>query len=81
VPEPIEKQIRRVVMVTMKSNTVTQKKTERLYTAKLAAEKWGISYWSLRSMVEDGKIKPIIGIGKGWKFTGDELGEVEFERL
>jgi predicted site-specific integrase-resolvase len=62
-------------------NTKTEEKTERLWNARDVAKKWGISYWSLRAMVESGKIRPIIGIGKGWKFTGNEISEVVFERL
>ncbi len=69
-------------MEPMKANETKQEaRTERLFTAKGAAEKWGITYWALRAMVESGKIRPIIGIGKGWKFTGNELGDVQFDRL
>lgn len=34
----------------------------RLLTTKEAAEKWGISVWTLREMVKRGEIKRVMGL-------------------
>ena len=53
----------------------------RLYTMKQVAALWGLSYWTVRGMVLDGTIKPYVGIGRGYKFDGMELGAAKLERL
>lgn len=53
----------------------------KLFTTKEISKIWNISYWSIRSLVIDGTIKPIVGIGKGWYWTGMELKETDLERL
>lgn len=55
--------------------------TMRLYKMKEAAALWGITYWELRAMILDGRIRPIIKVGKGFKFDGSELGAAKLERL
>jgi excisionase family DNA binding protein len=53
----------------------------RLYTTEEAAMMWGLSYWTVRAMVLDGRLRPIVNVGKGWKFDGSELGKAKLERL
>jgi hypothetical protein len=48
---------------------------------KDAAALWGITYWELRAMILDGRIRPIINVGKGFKFDGSELSAAKLERL
>ena len=53
----------------------------RLYSMEQAAALWGLSYWTVRAMVLDGRIRPIINVGKGFKFDGSELSKAKLERL
>ncbi len=53
----------------------------RLYSMKEAAARWGITYWTLRAMVLDGRIRPIVNVGRGFKFDGTELASAKLERL
>jgi hypothetical protein len=53
----------------------------RLYKMKEAAALWGLTYWELRAMILDGRIRPIINVGKGYKFDGSELSMAKLERL
>ena len=44
-----------------------------LLTAKQAAAKWGISYWTLRRwVIKEGRLRPITG-GKGWLFKPEDI--------
>ncbi len=65
----------------MKFETNQQAGPQRLYDTKQVAALWGISRWTIFAMVKNGQLRPIVGIGKGWKWAGDELARVEFERL
>ena len=53
----------------------------RLYNTKQAAALWGLKYKELRNLVLSGKIRPIVGIGHGWKFDGSELAAAKLDRL
>jgi hypothetical protein len=54
----------------------------RLYTTKEVAKLWNISKCSIYKLVPLGKLRPIINIGKGWMWTGEELGnDGPFDRL
>jgi excisionase family DNA binding protein len=53
----------------------------RLYTTEEVATLWGLSYWTVRAMVLDGRLRPIVNVGKGWKWDGTELGKANLERL
>lgn len=53
----------------------------KLYNTKQVAELWGLSYWKVRDLVLDGKIKPIVGLSKGWLFDSFELKQEHLERL
>lgn len=65
----------------MKQETKQQDGPQRLYSMNQVATLWGISRWTIYAMIKKGKVKPIVGIGKGYKWKGDELANVEFERL
>lgn len=60
---------------------VRQTSSMRLYSMKEAAARWGITYWTLRAMVLDGRIRPIVNVGRGFKFDGTELAAAKLERL
>lgn len=64
----------------MKTKAEQTKEPMKLYSTKEIAKIWNISYWCIRDLVRDGKIRPIV-LGKGWKFTGFELTEEILERL
>jgi predicted site-specific integrase-resolvase len=52
-----------------------------LLSTQQAANAWGISRWRLYDLVKEGKIRPIIGMGKGWKFLLSDLVIPELQRL
>lgn len=52
-----------------------------LLNTEEAAKLWGISRWRIYTLVREGKIRPIIGMGKGWKFLPDDLKATILERL
>jgi excisionase family DNA binding protein len=54
---------------------------KRLYSTKEAAKMWGISYDKLLELVDEGRIRPIVGMGKGWRWDGSEFASVQFKRL
>lgn len=58
-----------------------ENKVVRLYTLKEVAALWGLSTWTIRGLIKEGRIKPIVGLGKGFYFDGMELGQVRLERL
>ena len=53
---------------------------KKLLTMKQFCEMNGVSRWTVYRLINEGKIRPVIGMGKGFRFTGGELGEV-LERL
>ncbi|MDP3851290.1 MAG: helix-turn-helix domain-containing protein [Luteolibacter sp.] len=55
----------------------------RLYKTKEVAKVWNISTNKIYGLVGLGKLRPIVNMGKGWMWTGDEFGEDDdfFERL
>jgi predicted DNA-binding transcriptional regulator AlpA len=55
--------------------------TVRLLSTQQAASSWGISRWRLYDLVREGKIRPIVGMGKGWKFLMGDLQTLELTRL
>ncbi len=68
----------------MKTQTNTNNenaKPVKLLTTREAASLWNISRWTVFALVKKGDIRPIVGVGKGWRFIGDELNSVSFERL
>lgn len=53
----------------------------RLLSTKQAATVWGISRWRLYDLVKEGKIRPIVGMGKGWKFLLADFIPINLPRL
>lgn len=53
----------------------------RLLTTQQAADAWGISRWRLYDLVREGQIRPVIGMGKGWKFLLSDFTSLELSRL
>lgn len=53
----------------------------RLYSTAQAATMWGISVKMVRKRVDTGELRPILGMGKGYKFDGSEFAGIEFKRL
>ncbi len=53
----------------------------RLYTTTEVAILWGIGKGTIYVLVPLGKLRPITNMGRGWKWTGDELGPDGFKRL
>ncbi len=53
----------------------------RLYSTKEVESMWGISRWRIYDLVKAGKIRPIVNMGKGWKFDGSEFNKELLERL
>lgn len=53
----------------------------KLYSIKEAAKLWNLSVWEVRGLIKNGKLRPIIGVGKGFKFDGSELKTNQLERL
>lgn len=65
----------------MKQIAEQQKEPLKLYSTNEAAKLWGITKWTIFDLVKKGTIKPVVGMGKGWKFTGFELREENLARL
>ena len=53
----------------------------RLYGIHEVSAMWGISRWRIYELVKAGKIRPIVNMGKGWKFDGSEFEKRLLERL
>ena len=53
----------------------------RLYSTEEVVSMWGISRWRIYDLVKSGKIRPIVNMGKGWKFDGSEFDKELLERL
>lgn len=53
----------------------------RLFKTREVAAMWGVSYLAVKEMVRNGDIRPIVGMGKGWKFDGTEFNAVTLRRL
>lgn len=53
----------------------------RLYSMADAAKMWGLTYWELRRLIQSGRVRPYVGIGRGFKFDGTELKAENLERL
>lgn len=53
----------------------------QVLSTQQAAAAWGVSRWRIYDLVREGKIRPIIGMGKGWKFLFSDFESVEFTRL
>ncbi len=55
----------------------------RLYKTKEVAKVWNISTNKIYDLVGLGILKPIVNMGKGWMWTGDEFEDADdyFERL
>jgi hypothetical protein len=62
-------------------NKKKESKAIRLYGTNEVCSLWGISRWRLYELVKNGDVRPIINMGKGWKFDGSELREKLLERL
>lgn len=52
-----------------------------LLSTQQAAAAWGISRWRIYDLVKEGQIRPVIGMGKGWKFLLTDLSGMELPRL
>jgi hypothetical protein len=52
-----------------------------LLTTKRASAAWGITRWRLYDLVREGKIRPIVGMGKGWKFLISDFENLDLPRL
>jgi len=59
----------------------TEINTTRLYSIKEVEIMWGISRWKIYELIKEGQIRPIVGMGKGFKFDGHEISKVRMERL
>lgn len=68
------------IIVGVNTTTINQP-TASLLSTKQAADAWGISRWRLYDLVKEGKIRPIVGMGKGWKFLLSDLMTLELPRL
>jgi predicted site-specific integrase-resolvase len=64
-----------------KSYSTKTQPTPLLLSTQQAADAWGISRWSLYDLVKAGKIRPIVGMGKGWKFFISDINPIDMERL
>jgi excisionase family DNA binding protein len=60
----------------MQANTVSKK----FITTEEAAVLWGISKWTIFDLVKKGKLRPIISLGKGFKWRVNDIDAV-IERL
>ena len=56
-------------------------KIPRFYKTREVAKLWGLTHWSVRNLVLTGKVKPIVGLSKGWLFLGNEINPDDLERL
>jgi hypothetical protein len=46
----------------------------RLYTTNEIAKIWGITPWTIRKLVRENKLRPIIGIDTKWRW---KIGDLE----
>ena len=54
----------------------------RLYTTNEIAKIWGITPWTVRKLVREKKLRPIIGIDTKWRWKTDDLEKANLlERL
>lgn len=65
----------------MQQDTLKPQSTAPFLSTQQAADAWGITRWRLYDLVREGKIRPIIGMGKGWKFLESDLKDLELQRL
>lgn len=67
----------------MKESKAMQKETEiiRMMNMKAACELWGVTRWKVYELISQGKIKPIINAGKGFKFLATDYKLEFLERL
>lgn len=63
------------------SKTKQTEKIERVYSTRAVAKMWGIPRTAIHRLVKEGRIRPLIGITKGYSWTGEEFAAMEFERL
>jgi predicted DNA-binding transcriptional regulator AlpA len=59
---------------------VMKKDTSFLSTREIS-KRWGLSRNAIFRLVQEGKIRPIVGVGKGFLWTGDELEGLVLARL
>ena len=59
---------------------VVSKDTKFLSTRQFAA-KCGLTRNKIFGLVQEGRIRPVVGLGKGFLWTGDELEGLVLERL
>ena len=63
-------------------NETNEAKVMRLYGSKEVSVMWGLPKTAIYKLVNDGKLRPIVNMGKGYKWVGNELGsQLVFERL
>ncbi len=64
-----------------KEKTMESRVVGRLLSMKEACARWGVSRWWVYDRIKEGKMRPIVNAGKGYRWTGEEIQGVEFERL
>lgn len=52
------------------------KEREKLLTTKQAAKEWNVSIWWIYDRVKEGKIRPLVGMGKSWRFKEGDIDSV-----
>jgi hypothetical protein len=57
------------------------KKDTSFFSTREISKKWGLSRNAIFRLVREGKIRPIIGIGRGFLWTGEEIDGLVLERL
>ena len=56
------------------------KEREKLLTTKQAAKEWNVAIWLIYDKVREGKLRPIVGLGKSWRFKESDIDSL-LERL
>lgn len=58
-----------------------QERDNKTLTTEEAAKEWNISKKAIYSLVRSGKLKPIINLGKSWRFLSSDFNDNVFIRL
>ena len=65
-----------------KQKTNETDRIDRLYSSKEVSKMWGLPKTRIYKLVNDGQLRPIVNMGKGYKWVGNELAvQLVFERL
>lgn len=67
----------------MKATKTNQKEPEliRLLNMTKACELWGVTRYHVYDLIRDGKIRPIVGCGKGFRFLATDYKHEFLQRL